>query len=79
MAAIMSGFVFQQKLVGDALPTLSENLTKIKDIIEDIARNIGQHQQASGLKETVDDFVENIKFGLVEVAHEWAKGTVISF
>ncbi|KAI1305255.1 Helicase SKI2W [Halotydeus destructor] len=75
VAAIMSGFVFQVKLSGDAQPNLTPNLANAKKAIEEIAEHVGKTQQACGLKEACADFVEALKFGLVEVAHQWAKGT----
>jgi len=42
--------------------------------IREIAEKIGQTQQACGLKEAIGDFVDQFKFGLVEVIYEWANG-----
>jgi len=36
---------------------------------------IGSVQIDCGMREAVEDFVETLKFGLVEVVYEWAKGT----
>ena len=40
-----------------------------------VARMIGSVQIECGMREAVEDFVETLKFGLVEVVYEWAKGT----
>lgn len=44
--------------------------------MKEIARNIGEHQRACGMKEPVEQFVEQFKFGLAEVVYEWACGKV---
>lgn len=76
IAAVMSGFVFQQKSNDEPQAVVSESLTKAKEAIQSIAKRVGLVQHDCGLKEAVQDFVDEIKFGLVDVALEWAKGTV---
>lgn len=44
--------------------------------VKDIARKIGETQRECGLKEPVEQFVEQFKFGLAEVVYEWACGKV---
>lgn len=43
--------------------------------IIEVARMIGAMQIECGMREAVEDYVEILKFGLVEVVYEWAKGT----
>jgi len=46
--------------------------------VKELARTIGMTQREHNLKEPVEQFVEQFKFGLVEVVYEWAKGKVNS-
>lgn len=39
-----------------------------------IAERVGTIQRECGLEQTVDDFVDSLKFGLVDVVHSWAGG-----
>lgn len=41
-----------------------------------MARRIGEVQVACGLNQTVEEFVGELNFGLVEVVYEWARGMV---
>lgn len=41
-----------------------------------MAEEIALLQRKCGLQESVEDFVEQYKFGLVEVVYEWARGMV---
>ena len=41
-----------------------------------IARRIGETQRECGLLMPVDDYVDQFKFGLLEVVFEWARGMV---
>ena len=43
--------------------------------IIEVATMIGQTQYDVEIRQSVDDFVSVLKFGLVEVVYEWAKGT----
>lgn len=72
--AIMSAFVFQQKNTSE--PTLTPRLALAKKRLYDTAIRLGELQAKFKLQ--VDPQVyaqENLKFGLVEVVYEWAKGT----
>lgn len=42
-----------------------------------MARGIGIAQVECGIKEPAEQYVEQFRFGLAEVVHEWAKGKVI--
>ena len=72
IAAVLSCLVFQQKTSYE--PQMIPVLEKGRDRIREIAEKIARTQQACGLKEVVADYVDQFKFGLVEVVHEWAKG-----
>lgn len=78
IAALLSVFVYQQKQLeedaveDDKLPTTKLEKKCIE--LKEIARKIGMTQMECGLEQTVEDFVETLKFGLVEVVHRWAEG-----
>ncbi|PKA51999.1 DEAD-box ATP-dependent RNA helicase ISE2, chloroplastic [Apostasia shenzhenica] len=75
--AIMSAFVFQQQNTSE--PTLTPKLALAKKRLWDTAIRLGELQ--AQLKVAVDPqeyTKENLKFGLVEVVYEWAKGTPFS-
>jgi len=72
IAALLSCLVFQDKTTSE--PQMTPVLEKGRLRIREIAEKIGQTQQACGLKEAIGDFVDQFKFGLVEVIYEWANG-----
>lgn len=79
IAALLSVFVYQQKQVDDEVVE-DKKLFKTKlqlkcEQLKEIARKIGTIQTQSGLSQSVDDFVDTLKFGLVEVVHRWAEGS----
>lgn len=41
-----------------------------------VAQRVGQLQQECGLSQSVEEFVEQFSFSLVEVVYEWARGMV---
>ncbi|KAB0400292.1 hypothetical protein E2I00_011753 [Balaenoptera physalus] len=43
-----------------------------------VAKRIGEVQMACGLNQTVEEFVGELNFGLVEVVYEWARGMPFS-
>jgi len=73
IAALMSSMVCQEKRCSE--PNLIDVLVKGKEEFQRVAREIGEIQKQCGLKEPVEDFVEQFRFGLTEVVYEWAKGT----
>jgi len=73
IAALMSSMVCQEKRCSE--PDLNDVLLKGKEEFQRVAREIGEIQKYCGLKEPVEDFVEQFRFGLAEVVYEWAKGT----
>ncbi|XP_073304580.1 DExH-box ATP-dependent RNA helicase DExH11 isoform X1 [Primulina huaijiensis] len=72
--AIMSAFVFQQK--NTSVPSLTPKLSEAKMRLYDTATSLGELQSKFKLQVDPQEYArENLKFGLVEVVYEWAKGT----
>ncbi|XP_046323773.1 superkiller complex protein 2 [Marmota monax] len=76
IAALLSGLVCQSPGdPGDQLPsTLKQGVERIRAV----AKRIGEVQVACGLNQTVEEFVGELNFGLVEVVYEWARGMPFS-
>ena len=72
VVALLSCFVFQEKT--DIEPLLSSKLEEGRDAILAIADRVGRIQDFH--KVAAEDFRSDLKFGLVEVVYEWAKGMV---
>ncbi|XP_051134448.1 DExH-box ATP-dependent RNA helicase DExH11 isoform X2 [Andrographis paniculata] len=72
--AIMSAFVFQQKNTSE--PSLTPKLAEAKQRLYDTAIRLGELQAKFKLAVDPQEYAhENLKFGLVRVVYEWAKGT----
>lgn len=72
--AIMSAFVFQQSNTSE--PSLTPKLSQAKKRLYDTALRLGELQAKCKVQVDPEEYVkENLKFGLVEVVYEWAKGT----
>ncbi|PIN04704.1 Cytoplasmic exosomal RNA helicase SKI2, DEAD-box superfamily [Handroanthus impetiginosus] len=72
--AIMSAFVFQQKNTSE--PSLTPKLSQAKKRLYDTAIRLGELQADFKLQVDPEEYAqENLKFGLVQVVYEWAKGT----
>ncbi|KDP46561.1 hypothetical protein JCGZ_08533 [Jatropha curcas] len=72
--AIMSAFVFQQRKTSE--PSLTPKLSEAKKRLYDTAIRLGELQVNCKLQISPEEYAqENLKFGLVEVVYEWAKGT----
>lgn len=72
--AIMSAFVFQQKNTSE--PSLTPKLLQAKQRLYETAIRLGDAQALCNLQINPEEYArENLKFGLVEVVYEWAKGT----
>ncbi|KAL5748007.1 hypothetical protein ACOSQ2_025304 [Xanthoceras sorbifolium] len=72
--AIMSAFVFQQKNTSE--PSLTPKLAQAKQRLYNTAIRLGELQAQFKLQIDPAEYVQdNLKFGLVEVVYEWAKGT----
>nr|XP_019571079.1 PREDICTED: helicase SKI2W [Rhinolophus sinicus] len=76
IAALLSGLVCQSSGdPGEQLPsTLKQGLERVRAV----AKRIGEVQEACGLNQTVEEFVGELNFGLVEVVYEWARGMPFS-
>ncbi|CAG7851695.1 DExH-box ATP-dependent RNA helicase DExH11 {ECO:0000305}; AltName: Full=AtHELPS {ECO:0000303/PubMed:21535471}; AltName: Full=Protein SKI2 homolog {ECO:0000303/PubMed:22511887}; Short=AtSKI2 {ECO:0000303/PubMed:22511887} [Serendipita indica DSM 11827] len=71
VAALLSCFVFQEK--SEVEPVLTPTLAKGREEILVVADRVGRIQDYH--KVSAEDFEKKLKFGLVEVVYEWAKGT----
>ncbi|KAM0025894.1 putative RNA helicase [Helianthus debilis subsp. tardiflorus] len=72
--ALMSAFVFQQRNASE--PSLTPRLAQAKQRLYDTAIKLGQLQAHFKIQIEPEEYArENLKFGLVEVVYEWAKGT----
>ncbi|KAL8548922.1 hypothetical protein ACS0TY_007977 [Phlomoides rotata] len=72
--AIMSAFVFQQKNTSE--PSFTPRLSLAKKRLYDTAVKLGKLQAEFKVQVDPEEYArENLKFGLVEVVYEWAKGT----
>ncbi|QCD78043.1 antiviral helicase SKI2 [Vigna unguiculata] len=72
--AIMSAFVFQQRNTSE--PSLTPKLAEAKHRLYKTAIRLGELQAQFNLPINPAEYAqENLKFGLVEVVYEWAKGT----
>ncbi|XP_015873935.3 DExH-box ATP-dependent RNA helicase DExH11 isoform X3 [Ziziphus jujuba] len=75
--ALMSAFVFQQKNISET--SLTPKLAKAKQRLYDTAIRLGELQAKFKLQIDPQEYAqENLKFGLVEVVYEWAKGTAFA-
>ncbi|KAJ3797700.1 antiviral helicase [Lentinula aff. detonsa] len=70
VVALLSCFVFQENT--DVEPVISPRLEQGRDAILAISDRIGRIQDSH--KVAAEDFQTKLKFGLVEVVYEWAKG-----
>lgn len=72
--AIMSAFVFQQRNASE--PSLTPKLAEAKKRLYDTAIKLGKLQSEFKVPVDPEEYArDNLKFGLVEVVYEWAKGT----
>jgi antiviral helicase SKI2 len=71
VVALISCFVFQEKT--DVEPVIPLKIQGGRDAIQAIVEKVGAVQLKRGVGE---DLAARIKFGLVEVVYEWAKGMV---
>jgi len=75
--AIMSAFVFQQRNASE--PSLTPKLAEAKKRLYDTAIELGKLQADLQVPVDPEEYArDNLKFGLVEVVYEWAKGTPFS-
>ncbi|ONI00017.1 hypothetical protein PRUPE_6G062900 [Prunus persica] len=72
--ALMSAFVFQQKNTSE--PSLTPKLSQAKQRLYNTAIRLGELQGHFKVQINPEEYArENLKFGLVQVVYEWAKGT----
>ncbi|KAF8396881.1 hypothetical protein HHK36_018516 [Tetracentron sinense] len=72
--ALMSALVFQQKNTSEQ--SLTPKLSQAKQRLYDTAIRLGELQASFKLPIKPEEYAQdNLKFGLVEVVYEWAKGT----
>ncbi|KAJ7959741.1 DExH-box ATP-dependent RNA helicase [Quillaja saponaria] len=72
--ALMSAFVFQQKNASEL--SLTPKLAQAKQRLYNTAIRLGELQAHFNIQINPEEYVQdNLKFGLVEVVYEWAKGT----
>uniref|UniRef100_A0A671E0N4 SKI2 subunit of superkiller complex n=1 Tax=Rhinolophus ferrumequinum TaxID=59479 RepID=A0A671E0N4_RHIFE len=76
IAALLSGLVCQSS--GDPGEQLPSTLKQGMERVRAVAKRIGEVQEACGLNQTVEEFVGELNFGLVEVVYEWARGMPFS-
>uniref|UniRef100_A0A4X1VBB6 Superkiller complex protein 2 n=1 Tax=Sus scrofa TaxID=9823 RepID=A0A4X1VBB6_PIG len=76
IAALLSGLVCQSP--GDPGDQLPSTLKQGVERVQAVAKRIGEVQVACGLNQTVEEFVGELNFGLVEVVYEWARGMPFS-
>ncbi|KAJ7204463.1 antiviral helicase [Mycena pura] len=70
VVALLSCFVFQEKT--EIEPVIPQKLEEGREAILAISERVGRIQDSH--KVAAEDFRSNLKFGLVEVVYEWAKG-----
>ncbi|OAX42662.1 ATP-dependent RNA helicase [Rhizopogon vinicolor AM-OR11-026] len=70
VVALLSCFVFQEKT--EVEPVVPTKLEEGRDAILAISRRVESVQDRH--KVSVENFKSNLKFGLMEVVYEWAKG-----
>ena len=46
-------------------------------MVEDVATQIALTEREHGINTSVEEYLKELKFGLVEVVYEWARGMVI--
>ncbi|XP_075042652.1 superkiller complex protein 2 [Mixophyes fleayi] len=76
IAALLSCLVFQHKTQCE--PRLTDTLKQGVKKVRELAEQLALVQRECGLRESVEDFVAQYKFGLTEVVYEWARGMPFS-
>ncbi|XP_063794195.1 superkiller complex protein 2 [Pseudophryne corroboree] len=76
IAALLSCLVFQHKTQCE--PRLTDTLKQGVKKVRELAERLALVQRECGLRESVEDFVAQYKFGLTEVVYEWARGMPFS-
>jgi antiviral helicase SKI2 len=77
VVSLLSCLIFQQKKTAD--PVLSDRLSDAHKKLHNIALGIGRLQRDCNIDIVPEDFArENVVFGMMQVAYEWARGTAFS-
>ncbi|KAJ2732895.1 Antiviral helicase ski2 [Coemansia sp. BCRC 34962] len=75
IVALLSAFVCTEKNEPtDLMERLPPNLRTGRERVLEAARRVGSIQVAYGLPISVEEYVREFRFGLMEVAYEWARG-----
>lgn len=74
IAAVLSGFVYQQK---EDNPPPNPKVEQLKTRVIEVARRVGLLQQKYGMMQCAQDFVDELHFGLMSVTYEWAQGKAL--
>jgi antiviral helicase SKI2 len=72
VVALLSCFVFQEKT--DVEPVIPSRLQEGREAILAISEMVGRVQDSKRV--VAEEFRSHLKFGLIEVVYEWAKGMV---
>ncbi|EGD74295.1 ATP-dependent DEAD/H RNA helicase [Salpingoeca rosetta] len=72
VVALLSCMVFQNRRASE--PRLTPRLEEGVSTITRMAIEIAETQLACGMQVSVEEYLEEFKFGLVEVVYEWARG-----
>lgn len=75
VVALLSCFVFQEKT--DVEPNLADRLESGREAILTIADRVARVQDSH--KVVAGEHRADLRFGLIEVVYEWAKGTVSDY
>jgi antiviral helicase SKI2 len=75
VVALLSCFVFQEKT--EVEPVLASRLGEGREAILAIADRVGRVQDSHGV--AAEEHRKDLKFGLIEVVYEWAKGMVSDY
>ncbi|KAJ1827576.1 Antiviral helicase ski2, partial [Coemansia sp. RSA 2599] len=75
IVALLSAFVCTEKNEPeDLLDRLPPNLRQGREKVLEAARRVGAIQLAYGMPISVEEYEREFRFGLMEVAYEWARG-----
>ncbi|KAJ1647554.1 Antiviral helicase ski2 [Coemansia asiatica] len=75
IVALLSAFVCTEKNEPeDLLDRLPPGLRKGREKVLEAARRVGSVQLAYGLPVSIEEYEREFRFGLMEVAYEWARG-----
>jgi antiviral helicase SKI2 len=76
LASVLSSVVFQTSRCSE--PTLTPLLAKSRDEFCKMAKSVALLEKECGVPVCVEDYVESLHFGLMEVVYEWARNMPFS-